>query len=56
MRARPSAQTLSHAGPLTRLLGSVLDLLGRLWPGPGLVPVPVPVPAPRPPRSDPRRR
>jgi hypothetical protein len=54
MRARPSVQTISRAGRLTRLLGSVLDLLGRLWPTPGLAPVPVPVP--RPPRSDPRRR
>jgi hypothetical protein len=54
MRARPSAQTPSRAGFLIRLLGSVLDLLDRLLPGPGAVPVPVPVP--RRPRADPRPR
>lgn len=54
MRARPSAQNSSRpgrcAGFTFRLLGTVLDLLGRLLPGLGAAPVPVPVPS-RPGRS-----
>jgi hypothetical protein len=56
MPVRPSIQTLSPSGFLMRLLGSVLDLLGRLLPGPGAVPTLVPAPVPRRPRADPRQR
>jgi hypothetical protein len=51
MRTRPSDTIFPLAGRSAgfqiRLLGNLLDLLGRLLPGPGGIPVPVPIPVPR---------